>query len=198
MPCAREMAARNTVSPAAGEQEMIVSSDRFLEAGTAGGRRLRVTFAWHDDRFRHQISIHDENRETPLLSSLEGSPRDNWPPSPPMQQIHVENREDARVILLVGMAGGNHWSMSVEKESGGNGLLFDVACRLHKPAQFIGSTYRAEYSHRQLPREWRLESLPIGRAAAADVQETAPLWTICPPAESLPTVRWKYRVTLTP
>jgi hypothetical protein len=49
-----------------------------------------------------------------------------------LSQLHIEPRPEGRnVALLVGMAGGNHWSASVESDPASQRLTFDVACRVH-------------------------------------------------------------------
>jgi hypothetical protein len=113
---------------------------QFLEGGG-----LRVRFAFCDDRYAHEISLADGSRWIPMLASVEGSPRDEWPASPPLQSLHLERRPGNRQLaLLVGMAGKNHWSMSVELDQAAARVTFDVACRTRGGAVGqLGSRYRA-------------------------------------------------------
>ena len=102
--------------------------------------RLQVRFFWQHDRFAHELSLSDGEWTVPLLQSLEGSADDAWPPSPPLQSLHVESRGDMQVALAVGMAGASHWSASVEVNS--DGLRFDIACRVRGEPRALGSCYR--------------------------------------------------------
>lgn len=77
-----------------------------------------------------------------LLESVEGGGDDPWPPSPPLQELHIERQAVGReVALLVGRAGRSHWSLSVEAFE--NRLVLDAACRLSTDAEWLGSSYRA-------------------------------------------------------
>ena len=44
-----------------------------------------------------------------LLTSVEGTAHNRWPPSPPLQSLAIEERGEQTVALAVGMAGGAHW-----------------------------------------------------------------------------------------
>jgi hypothetical protein len=118
---------------------------RTLPAVDARGRGLRVTFFRCHDRLAHRIEFVDGGVAGPALVSVEGDARDPWPPSPPLQQLRCEEpAAGRRVLLLVGMAGRSHWSVSVEADPAGPSLVWDVACRLVSPPRWLGSTYRAE------------------------------------------------------
>ncbi|MBI3836572.1 MAG: hypothetical protein HY288_01385 [Planctomycetia bacterium] len=85
---------------------MSTSSVQLLEGGGLG-----VRFAFRDDRYAHEISLTDGSRWIPILMSVEGSPLDDWPASPPLQSLHLDSRPGNRQLaLLVGMAGHSHWS----------------------------------------------------------------------------------------
>ena len=82
-----------------------------------------------------------------ILESVEGTPNQNWPPSPPLQELHLESRPDGKQLaLLVGMAGNSHWSMSVEFDPAAGKALFDVACRVKREPGKLASTYRRQNS----------------------------------------------------
>lgn len=109
----------------------------LLEAG-----RLSIEFRRTTDRYAHQIFIVRGGQRRLLLESVEGGGDDPWPPSPPLQELHIERQADGRqVALLVGRAGRSHWSLSVEPFE--NRLVFDAACRLSTEAAWLGSSYRA-------------------------------------------------------
>jgi hypothetical protein len=115
-----------------------------LETTGPDGLRLRVEFVWQVDRYRHIISaVEPRGRSIPLLESVEGALSDEWPPSPPLQSLHVETQQGGRrVALLVGMAGKSHWSASIGPLSNGTGLVFDLACRAGGSPRQIGTSYR--------------------------------------------------------
>ena len=89
----------------------------------AGG--LRVEFLWLGDRYGHRI----EAASGAVLVSEEGAPEDSWPPSPPLQSLHLETREHVQIAYLVGMAGSGHWSASIEADT-------DIECLALETAAF--------------------------------------------------------------
>src|SRR5687768_16641761 len=95
------------------------------------GDGLVVLFQRHNDRYVHEAGIAGLNSEVALLKSVEGSPDEVWPISPPCQQVHFEERLGRlQIALAVGMAGTSHWSMSVELDPARGRITFDVACRV--------------------------------------------------------------------
>jgi len=79
----------------------------------------------------------------PLLESIEGSPADEWPASPPLQSLHCEALPDgSHVALLVGMAGRGHWSASIGPQANDSRLVFDMACRASQFSGQVGTGYR--------------------------------------------------------
>jgi hypothetical protein len=101
-----------------------------LEAWADEGIGLRVAFAWSDGRWEHIVGAFQDGELLWVLRSVEGNAEQDFPPSPPLQQLHRTDLPDGRVaLLLVGMAGRSHWSMSCEVEPGRARILFDVACR---------------------------------------------------------------------
>jgi hypothetical protein len=187
--------------------------DVILESPIATGRRLRLVFAWHIDRFGHSVELVQGGRSIPILVSAEGTAAEAWPPSPPLQQLHLEDRgERVRVALLVGMAGNCHWSLSVDATPDGSSLVFDAACRCHGSQAALGSWYRfgspdaTEGSSGQLDlgdthcRDgklgWQLRTLstaPDGRSRLVRVEQRL---GVVAPVTAGATVRWKYCVEL--
>src|SRR5262245_31734029 len=115
-----------------------------LIKAVADGTGLRVEFFWTGDRFGHVVSLVDAaGNSEPVLESIDGRPDENWPPSPPLQSLNFQSLPDGqRAALLVGMAGGSHWSASIEPSVNGAELVFDMACRQATPAIWLGSRYR--------------------------------------------------------
>ncbi len=106
--------------------------------------RLRLQFDWQQDRHQMQLWRDVETdgvlASESLLTSVEGT-HNRWPPSPPLQSLAIEERSEQMVALAVGMAGGAHWSVSVETLPEPLALRFDYACRLNEAADFLGSTF---------------------------------------------------------
>ena len=97
--------------------------------GTAGQPWLAARFVWQRDRFTHQIVCGWSDQERVLLQSVEGSDVQDFPPSPPLQDMSVEARGAGQVALGVGMAGGAMWSLSVAADGHLPQLEFDWACQ---------------------------------------------------------------------
>lgn len=119
---------------------------------------LQLQFEFVGDRFRHLLkcrSIEQGDAPRPskmdstelLCTSVEGTPADNWPPSPAFQEVSVESIEGKWVALATGQAGNSYWSASVSPVSldpdvDANGFEFDVAIRTSNSTEFVGSTYQ--------------------------------------------------------
>ncbi|MBI1900126.1 MAG: hypothetical protein HYS13_03290 [Planctomycetia bacterium] len=82
----------------------------------------------------------------PLLQSVEGTAKEEWPPSPPLQELLVQPHAlGGETALLVGMAGGSHWSAGIELPNAGP-LAVDVACRVSKkPGPMASGLLTADY-----------------------------------------------------
>jgi hypothetical protein len=116
-----------------------------IEAISSYGTGLRVDFVARGDRYGHVISLIDaDDGVQPLVESIEGLPDDAWPASPALQNLSVETLHNGRrVALLVGMAGGSHWSASIEAVPNNAELIFDLACRHTRTPTWLGSRYRS-------------------------------------------------------
>lgn len=108
---------------------------------TAG--MLSVRYSKLPDRLTHTIGIILGETYVPVLEAVEGSAKDPWPPSPPMQQMVQESfTPDANPVLLgVGLSGNGHWSSAIETKDS-RGLKFDIACKNSKSSTELGSRYR--------------------------------------------------------
>jgi hypothetical protein len=115
----------------------MMSSDVVVACG-----RLRVVFDQLSDRIGHRIEVFLNNEFVSVLESAEGSGDDDWPKSPALQTVHVEARPAGSVALLVGMAGKSHWSASVAADEASGRVAFDVACRVGREPEWLGSNYR--------------------------------------------------------
>lgn len=124
-----------------------------LDAVNVHGDGLCVEFFRLGPRWAHRVLAVERQFRRTLLESIEGDGSQSYPPSPALQQLVCQRREPAApVALLVGMAGKNHWSVSVEAWAEQRVLRFDIASRYHdSAAATLGSTYLAHDT-------WRRES----------------------------------------
>ncbi len=177
------------------------NDDSYLETIDKQGIGFRLTFVWHRDRFAHTVGIVDNERLSPVLASLEGSDDDDWPPSPPLQNLTIEDRRDGhRVALLVGMAGTSHWSVSIEPAADEIGFIVDVACRVKTRPRNLGSVYRAMAVPAQVDNTQAI----VGGLVGVDAQGTESILEIAESdivvrpshvaSEAPITVRWQYRI----
>jgi len=114
-----------------------------------------AVFTWNGDRWTHRITT----GEATIWTSLDGpcppanDPR--WPASPVLVELSRVSLPRARVtvprsdaaggqaIVGVGLAGRSHFSASIAPDPHDAGVIrFEIACRLHEPPGWIGSTYR--------------------------------------------------------
>ncbi|PQO42062.1 hypothetical protein [Blastopirellula marina] len=118
------------------------ATEQFLESIRDDEVGLFVSFVKQNDRFAHVIALIQGEDCTPLFASIEGSRDDqDWPESPPLQELHIEERGDRAVALLVGKAGHSHWSTAVEPTAEPGRLRFSVACRMQDYPVRICSRY---------------------------------------------------------
>lgn len=135
-----------------------MSGEQAIEGGG-----LRVVFRRLADRFAHRVEWIAPGGVISLMESIEGAADEDWPPSPPLQELHFEQRTGGmQLALLVGRAGASHWSLSIELDPARSRIAFDVACRVRSAPAWLGSSYRrldlADERDSGLPRSgnWRL------------------------------------------
>ncbi len=119
-----------------------MKEEAILEAAGVCVRFTRV-----GDRISHAVARQSaadlQGGYQPLFESIEGSANEDWPLSPPFQNVFVERRAGGeQVALLVGMAGSSYWSASVQLQISGK-LTFDIACLVRATPRFLGSTYQS-------------------------------------------------------
>ena len=119
-----------------------------LSTDSINGVQLRVTFARETDRWSHVVERIQADQTTTVLSSIEGTADDDWPPSPPLQELSVHDLGNVQAILGVGMAGVGHWSISCTVD--GPALKFELACLVKDKDQLtslakdqLGSRYQS-------------------------------------------------------
>jgi hypothetical protein len=182
-----------------------------ISASNAEGRQLQVRFFRLGDRYAHCILFVEREQETVILESVEGGDDDQWPPSPPLQQLTAEDRPDGRrVALLVGMAGRTHWSVSVEPHPSAAVVLFDAACRLQEEPSLLGSRYRCDVPLRldEQTKTARLSVAGHDCRVLAEVPMSSDQALLLAEAERLAirpansddplpqTIRWRYRIEI--
>ncbi len=100
-----------------------------LDAVDTSGCGLRVVFFRCKDRLAHRIVVVHGAATDILFQSREGNGGQAFPPSPALQQADFQPRAKMPAVgLLLGMAGRNHWSLSVQAYPIQRRLVFDVAC----------------------------------------------------------------------
>jgi len=185
------------------------AAPRVLEVVGPDGCGLRVTFSWDDDRFGHEIAYLEGRLAIVCLTAELGREQDPWPASPALQQLSLTELQSGRSsALLVGMAGKSHWSQSIEADAATASLTFDVACRVQREPQWLGSRYRTRPGVWDSPapdvriaRGGRVELKiePAANSLPSRIENAGPSLAIAPDlrTQRFPaTVRWKYRIAV--
>jgi hypothetical protein len=154
---------------------------------------LELRFERCGDRFRHQVGLAGGLGSDVVLRSIEGQPDDEWPPSPPLQSMHLATDPNGRRrLMLVGMAGSSHWSMTVEAEVAHDRFHFDVACRVREQPHYLGSRYDALTNSSGLGD--RIIAVAVPPAVVKNESCTIVLPRPQPLAELPITIRWQYSI----
>jgi hypothetical protein len=188
---------------------MAASVPCVLVTGERAGVRLQLRIDRNGDRYHQVVEAVSKTATIPLLCSIDRDERDDWPPSPPLQQLLIEERPTGPVALLVGMAGKSHWSASIECRNSHPSFHFDVACRIQRRPVRLGSSYRILAAPASLSDDCltvpAYESVLLIRANGSDpehasrVEMTVPdavVISCCRHSEAPATVRWKYDFVL--
>jgi hypothetical protein len=183
-----------------------------VTAVDAAGCGLRVRFERRGDRYGQLIDVAEGGAWAACLESIEGDGDDPWPPSPPLQQLSIEELSPGRLVaLMVGMAGKSHWSVSVECAPTCTSLIFDVACRLARQPRLLASSYRCLQASslrtcdpsRLLVADGAAEVVvqPVAGSAPAFLEATSAGFAVRVGPKGLcqqTTIRWRYRVSPLP
>lgn len=117
---------------------------------TAQRPAIKLQFVRCQDRWKHRWILATENTEVLIMTSLEGTPDQELPPSAPLQEASRHCLEQGDAILCVGMAGKSHWSASFSVEGQGQDAVIksDLAClqKTFGPDSRLGSTYTLDHS----------------------------------------------------
>lgn len=182
------------------------------------GCGFRVEFFRTADRYGHRVLAATSRSAAELWESIEGDASQTWPASPALQALNIDQvNKQGGPAALVGMSGGAHWSLSVERMvvPGEVQLVFDAACRAKTLPEQITSRYRlgseleCQYAKAKQDAQWtagdqrwRVLTLPIENESIAapvlSIEQGHCLLTRKVDAEGGPqTVRWRYCLTYT-
>jgi hypothetical protein len=118
-----------------------MTADSLL-TGSRDDLRLRIDFNRKTDRYQQALWLIAGEREVCVLTTVEGTGQQEWPPSPPLQQLHQHQTPAGDLAALgVGMAGTSHWSLAVEASADQPMLCCDVACRARKTPGNLAVTW---------------------------------------------------------
>lgn len=121
-----------------------MTSPLQLTVDCGAGLSLSTSFRFEAGCYRHWIILSRGDDVTlDCWTDQMRSADDDWPASPPIQQLSLEMIHGAAVLLGVGQAGKSHWSVSVETIQGSSrpALQFDLACRCRVRPPWLGSSY---------------------------------------------------------
>lgn len=148
------------------------SSDIAIELIGENGFGLFAQFWKQDDRYCHELGIIDGGQKVVLLTSVEGSPEEFWPPCPPIQQVYKQTVDDNPVLLGVGMAGNRHYSTSalLKPVNASVELVVESACLIKEPLEHkvdLETRYQSNQIWKKVgDHDWRTEV--AGRAFAIE------------------------------
>jgi hypothetical protein len=162
--------------------------------------RLVLQFHRQGDRWMHFIETRHDGKVAGLVLSAEGETGDEWPPSPPFQNLELQTIPGkAQTALLVGKAGLNHWSAAIEADPTAGVLRFDIACRLQKEPVRLGSSYWIGANPKLPPSVLpRFEISPNGDGVARRLEATdreVAIWVLSDPGPVPRTIRWQYVIS---
>ena len=184
-------------------------ASHLLRSNPLGSLSLVLSMKHERDRFVSTIQLVRDQCALLQLTSAEGDATDDWPPSPPVQQLHQQPGPCGEFVAGIGMSGSSHWSVSVTASNAQAQLEFDVACRAKADVGSAASTYRLTSSEGLiLPSDMGL-TIDAGPCAISlvgdDAEQTScriktqgdRLIVVRPShvdASFPQTVRWKYRI----
>ena len=91
---------------------------------------IELSFRHVGDRWHHCISVRHHGGWFPLLTSEEGAPTDDVPPSPPLQDLRIEQPADGIFeFQLLGQSGKGVYSAAVRFDDAVRTIDFDLCAR---------------------------------------------------------------------
>ena len=108
-----------------------------LRSQESSGSYLAVQMSIAGDRFMTELMVTTPDETFVVLQSVEGTADDVWPTSGALQEVVPQSNEDGDFLAGVGAAGKSHWSTIVTSMPDKAGLVFDFACRIKSPANWL-------------------------------------------------------------
>lgn len=104
--------------------------EKSAEAYSLRDANFELSFRHVRDRWQHCLSVRNHDVWSPLLTSVEGSPTDGVPPSPPLQDLRFEQLADEVFeFQLLGQSGKGVYSAAVRYDGGAGSVDFDLCVR---------------------------------------------------------------------
>jgi hypothetical protein len=104
--------------------------EESAEAYTVRGAELEISFRRAVDRWQHFVSLRTHGGSRCLLVSDEGTPADDVPGSPALQDLRFEKlSDDIFEFQLLGQAGKGIYSAAVRFDGSAQAIDFDICAR---------------------------------------------------------------------
>ncbi len=106
--------------------------------------RIKLTWEYSDDRWRHVLSLLRGDAWEPLLTSVEGTAADDFPASPVFQELLLEQKQsDLCEVQLFGRSGKILFAAAVTLDATKQIVEFDISARLRSGVTYerLSSTY---------------------------------------------------------
>lgn len=170
-----------------------------LTSAGEDGSTLQVDFMRVGDRFEQTVTRIDRSgKRVALWRDVHNSDSEDWPASPPIQELSLEAIGGQNVLLGVGRAGKSHWSVSIETIGidSAPAIRFDFACRCPEPPRWLGTTYEIESAD----ASGTADGHSLQAVGAEDAAITRPdpkqikIEPLNHPSKWPGTVRWRYTI----
>lgn len=183
---------------------------------------LELVFHHRGDRWIHELLVRQGDRWQWLIRSIEGAADDPIPPSPPLQDLRLEQLgEELFEFQGMGQAGGAIYSAAIRVDPAHREIFFDLCLRGKRADSLLQpqSTYEvtneatafnpmgpcltltAALAQLQAIPE-QIEAQPLGACRHTTREGTHRITVACSPIETCGaglrprTVRWGYRLRL--
>src|SRR3954466_6084925 len=104
--------------------------EKSADAYTLRDAGFELSFRHMGDRWQHCLSFRRDGEWLPLLTSVEGAPTDDVPPSPPLQDLRCEEIADGICeFQLLGQSGKGVYSAAVRLDESTHTIDFDLCAR---------------------------------------------------------------------
>lgn len=108
----------------------MIAVEKSADAYSLRDADFELSFRHVGDRWQHCVSIQHQGEWFPLLTSEEGNPTDDAPPSPPLQDLRFEQLADGNFeFQLLGQSGKGVYSAAMRFDGGTGTIDFDLCAR---------------------------------------------------------------------